>query len=177
VEGGLPTSIRLLRIPESTILNTNSSIKDGATNLVPGQYRDADRIEEHRSIYEAVCQRGGTAKVWRDASRSGKLNRLGRIHGEGFGINIHRVGSRCMTERAGRYSAGCQVFQRAEDFAVIMEQARKSNWVCSALAGWPAHPLGRNAATVRGANSDTSPSTAHVILAQLALALGLFNDA
>jgi peptidoglycan hydrolase-like protein with peptidoglycan-binding domain len=100
--------------------------KDGAAILVPGQYRDAYRIDKHQGRYEALCQRGGTVKVWRDASRSGKLNRSGRIYEGWFGINIHRAGATGTTERVGRYSAGCQVFQRAEDFAVVMEQARKS---------------------------------------------------
>lgn len=100
--------------------------KDGAAILVPGQYRDVYRIDRHQGRYEALCQRGGMVRVWRDASQSGRLNRSGRIFEGWFGINIHRAAASGTTERVGRYSAGCQVFQRAQDFAVLMAQARKS---------------------------------------------------
>ncbi|MEW5725859.1 MAG: hypothetical protein AB1896_22300, partial [Thermodesulfobacteriota bacterium] len=44
------------------------------------------------------------------------------------GINVHRASGSGRTAHVGRYSAGCQVFQSAEDFGAFIglcEQAAK----------------------------------------------------
>jgi peptidoglycan hydrolase-like protein with peptidoglycan-binding domain len=100
--------------------------KDGAAILVPGQYRNVYKIDKHNGKYEALTQRGGTVKVWRDGNRDDQLNRSGTIHEGWYGINIHRGNSTGRTERVGRYSAGCQVFQNADEFGVLISLAKKS---------------------------------------------------
>lgn len=99
--------------------------KAGAAILVPGQYRDAYKIAKHRSKYDALCQRGGAVTVWRDGNRDDKLDRSGKTYTGWYGINIHRAGQSGTTEKIGRYSAGCQVFQNADEFGVFMKLAKK----------------------------------------------------
>lgn len=100
--------------------------KAGAAILVPGQYVDVYKIAKHQRKYEALCQRGGKVRVWRDGNRDDRLDRSGTVHEGWFGINIHRARVRGRTNEVNRYSAGCQVFQDADDFAVVMGMARKS---------------------------------------------------
>lgn len=98
----------------------------GAAILVPGQYRNVYKIGLHRNKYEALCQLGGKVTVWRDANRDDKLDRGGSVYKGWFGINIHRAASSGSTSRVGAYSAGCQVFKNADEFAVLMGLAKKS---------------------------------------------------
>jgi hypothetical protein len=100
--------------------------KDGAAILVPGQYRNVYRIARHLDKYEALCQRGGKVRVWRDANMDDRLDRAGKVYEGWYGINIHRARATGTTEKVGRYSAGCQVFQRADDFNQLMSLAKKS---------------------------------------------------
>ena len=100
--------------------------KHGAAILVPGQYRDVYKIDKHRKKYDALCQRGGKVRVWRDGNKDQRLDRSGRIYEGWYGINIHRAGHTGTTQKIGRYSAGCQVFQNATDFNLMMSLARKS---------------------------------------------------
>ena len=100
--------------------------KDGAAILVPGQYVNTYGLGKHRGKYEALCETGGPVRVWRDGNRDDRLDRSGRIYEGVFWINIHRAGQSGTTERIGKYSAGCQVFQNADNFANFIGLARKS---------------------------------------------------
>jgi len=100
--------------------------KAGAAILVPGQYRDTYKIAKHRRKYEALCQRGGPVKIWRDANKDETLDRTGKVHEGWYGINIHRAGQSGTTTEVGRYSAGCQVFANAGEFVVLMGLAKRS---------------------------------------------------
>lgn len=100
--------------------------KAGAAILVPGQYKDSYKLGKHQGKYEALCQLGGKVKVWRDGNKDATLDRAGSIDEGWFGINIHRAASSGTTAKVGRYSAGCQVFQRADDFNVFMAAVKKS---------------------------------------------------
>jgi peptidoglycan hydrolase-like protein with peptidoglycan-binding domain len=100
--------------------------KAGAAILVPGQYVDTYKLAKHRNKYEALCQRGGPVKVWRDGNRDDRLNRSGKTHEGWYGINIHRAGQSGTTSKVGRYSAGCQVFANSENFATCIGLAKKS---------------------------------------------------
>lgn len=101
--------------------------KAGAAILVPGQYTDVYQLGKHRNKYEALVQLGGKVRVWRDGNKDDKLDRAGEIHEGWYGINIHRAGSTGTTAKVGRYSAGCQVFQNADDFALMISLAKKSS--------------------------------------------------
>ena len=104
--------IRYLRTPIN---------KDGAAILVPGQYRGVYRIAMHRKKYQALCQKNGKVKVWRDDDRDKMLDMDDSTIQEGyFGINIHRAAEKGETEFVNGYSAGCQVFKDARDFNEFM---------------------------------------------------------
>ena len=65
-------------------------------------------------------------RIWRDGNRDDRLDRSGKIYEGWFGINIHRAGHTGTTQKVGRYSAGCQVFQNADDFNLLISLAKKS---------------------------------------------------
>lgn len=100
---------------------------DGAAILQPGQYRDCYLIGKHRGKYDALVQRGGKVRVWRDGNRDERLDFGGRTYEGWFGINIHRARADGTTQRIGPHSAGCQVFQRASDFDFVMTIARRAS--------------------------------------------------
>lgn len=97
----------------------------GAAILVRGQYRGVYRIDLHSGRYEALCQRGGPVKVYRDRTMDTILDLDPRTHHVGwFGINIHRAQAAGITQWVNNHSAGCQVLQSANDFAELMDLAR-----------------------------------------------------
>lgn len=99
--------------------------KAGAAILVPGQY-NSYKLGKHRGAYEALTQSAGEVTVWRDGNKDDKLDRTGQKHSGWFGINIHRAGQSGTTSRVGKYSAGCQVFANADNFATLIGLAKKS---------------------------------------------------
>jgi len=95
--------------------------EDGAAILVPGQYRGVYSVAKHRGKYDALCQKNGKVKVWRDDDRDKILDMDDSTIQEGyFGINIHRAAVVGEVERVNGYSAGCQVFKSARDFNEFM---------------------------------------------------------
>jgi hypothetical protein len=110
----------------------------GTAILVPGQYRGVYRIDKHgKSRYEALCQRNGKVKVWRDGNLDSEHD-YGDNEQEGyFGINIHAASSSPyrrdqVRDAVGVWSAGCQVFRSSIDFRSFMSCCRKQrkerNW-------------------------------------------------
>ena len=101
--------------------------KDGAAILVPGQYRGVYSVSKHRGKYDALCQKNGKVKVWRDDNRDKILDMDDSTIQEGyFGINIHRAAVIGETERVNGYSAVCQVFKSARDFNEFMTLVKLS---------------------------------------------------
>lgn len=100
----------------------------GTAILVAGQYRGAMRIGLHKGKYRALVQ-AKAVKVYRDADLDGEFDLNDVTIEEGmFGINIHKAG--VLTQLIGPNSAGCQVFQKSDDFydfMFICEKAAK-NW-------------------------------------------------
>jgi hypothetical protein len=89
----------------------------GCAILVPGQYKDVYSLALHRNKYEALCQRLGSVKVYRDKNKDNQLDIDKNTIQEGmFGINIHHASLKGITEWVDMYSAGCQVFQNIDDF-------------------------------------------------------------
>ena len=106
----------------------NPSKPVGTAILVAGQYRGVYQIGLHRGQYEALVQRGGKVKVYRDNNRDSILDHDEETQVEGyFGINIHRSGTTREATNVHRWSAGCQVFCNAEDFDIFMAICRKSS--------------------------------------------------
>ena len=113
--------------PDTFWLN-NPTYEEGTAILAQGQYVDAYAIGLHRGLYEALVQ-VEPVTVIRDYDRDAFLDFYNGTQQTGvFGINIHRAESSGTTALINKYSAGCQVFQRAEDFRKFMglcEQHRK----------------------------------------------------
>ena len=93
---------------------------DGTAILVPGQYRSVYRRDLHLGKYEALCQRGAEVSVYRDGNRDRRHDMDPSTTDTGyFGINIHKAG-RASTQ-VDKWSAGCQVISRSDEFATFMD--------------------------------------------------------
>lgn len=97
----------------------------GAAMLKEGQYVGAYQIGDHKGT-KALVQTGGKVTVYRDYDRDAILDfNNGREETGSFGINIHRAGASGTTIDVDKWSAGCQVFENADDFKTFMELAEK----------------------------------------------------
>tara|TARA_Y100000114_G_scaffold131389_1_gene129577 strand:+ start:2744 stop:3331 length:588 start_codon:yes stop_codon:yes gene_type:complete len=103
----------------------NPTNVNGTAILVPGQYRSVWKIDLHQGKYEALCQRNGTVKVYRDDNRDEIIDCDPDSITEGYyGINIHKAGAN--STQIDRWSAGCQVFANESDFDEFMDICRKA---------------------------------------------------
>jgi hypothetical protein len=101
----------------------------GTAILVPGQYRGVYKIGKHRGQYDALVQKGGAVKVYRDANKDEVLDMDPDTEQEGyFGINIHKAGEH--STEVNKWSAGCQVFANNDDFEEFMSicYAARTKW-------------------------------------------------
>ena len=97
--------------------------KNGVARLVPGQYRGVWSIDKHQGKYEALCQRNGKVKVYRDANKDLIFEEKNIDEGI-FGINIHKAGQD--STWVDGWSAGCQVFKKVKDFDEFMKICKKA---------------------------------------------------
>ena len=105
----------------------NPSNTKGCAILVPGQYRNVYKIDKHNGKYEALCQRNGVVKVYRDGNQDAVYDYVTNSIDKGyFGINIHRSSAYKVGNYINRYSAGCQVFQDPDDFDEFMDICYKA---------------------------------------------------
>lgn len=99
----------------------------GTGILVPWQYRAVYAIDKHAGKYDALCQRLGPVKVYRDANRDSVLDLDPSTVQEGlFGINIHRSNPYEPSNLVNKWSAGCQVHADPDNFGRMMSLARKA---------------------------------------------------
>ena len=83
--------------------------------------------DKHGGRYEAVCQRNGKVKVYRDGNKDDLYDFDSDTITEGsYGINIHRSSAYKTGTYINKYSAGCQVFADPDDFDDFMEICHKS---------------------------------------------------
>lgn len=105
----------------------------GTAILVPNQYTGVYQLDTHarnnsKFSHEALCQRAGKVKVWRDKNRDDILDHDEDDVDHGwFGINIHRAKSSGETDYVGAYSAGCQVFKNSTDYKLFLGVVRRSS--------------------------------------------------
>ena len=100
---------------------------DGCAILVPDQYRSVYKIDLHNGKYQALCQRNGKVKVYRDNNEDDIYDYdADTIQSGYFGINIHRSSAYSTTTYIDKYSAGCQVFANPDNFDDFMEICRKA---------------------------------------------------
>lgn len=99
----------------------NPMYDQGTAILAQGQYKNAYAIGMHKGKYEALTQ-VRPVTIIRDYDRDALLDFYnGNLDTGYFGINIHRAESEGTTKVIGKYSAGCQVFQNAEDFQSFLK--------------------------------------------------------
>ena len=104
----------------------NPTNPKGTAILIPGQYRSTWKIAKHQGKYEALCQRK-PVKVWRDDNRDRVLDFYSSPEDEGyFGINIHRSNPYTESSQVDKWSAGCQVFKKVDNFKEFMNYCNKS---------------------------------------------------
>tara|TARA_R110002167_G_scaffold68631_8_gene193772 strand:- start:1147 stop:1761 length:615 start_codon:yes stop_codon:yes gene_type:complete len=99
----------------------------GCALLVPNQYRGVYKIDKHRNKYYALCQRNGEVEVYRDDTKDQILNFDDATKQWGyFGINIHRSNPYSESKNVDKWSAGCQVFKKVNDFNEFMTICNKA---------------------------------------------------
>ena len=100
----------------------------GTAVLVPGQYRGTWQLGKHQGKYEALVQ-SRPVRVYRDKNRDEVIdyNNITTLVDEGyFGINIHRSNPYDQSYAVNKWSAGCQVFKKAEDYNKFMNLCKES---------------------------------------------------
>ncbi|PIB37457.1 hypothetical protein BFP72_07665 [Reichenbachiella sp. 5M10] len=103
----------------------NPSNVNGTAILVPGQYRQSHAIGLHQGRYEALKQQRPVT-VWRDNDRDTSLDMNGPTDTGIFGINIHRSNANGESTVVEKWSAGCQVFKKVNDFNFFMDTCREA---------------------------------------------------
>jgi hypothetical protein len=99
--------------------------QDGTAILVPDQYRGAYKIGFHRG-YRALIQYKDV-RVYRDNNKNSKTEMDEKTIQEGmFHINIHRSSPYGESYLVEKWSAGCQVFKKLEDYNEFMGLVKKS---------------------------------------------------
>lgn len=97
----------------------------GTAILAQGQYVDAYQLGLHRGKYLALVQRKPVQLI-RDYNRNAVLDfKNGRVSEEMAGINIHRANRTGTTKSVDKNSAGCQVFENADDFALFLKLCKR----------------------------------------------------
>jgi hypothetical protein len=103
----------------------NPSMPKGTAILKEGQNKSAWKLGMHRGKYKALVQ-AKPVTVFRDYDRDAVLDMNNGSEETGmFGINIHRAGITGNTNQIDEYSAGCQVFQNANDFNEFISLCEK----------------------------------------------------
>lgn len=105
----------------------------GAAHLCLGYHPNAWVIGIHgtnpKFAHEALVQIGNSVAIWRDTNKDGLFEQGEPIVRGYFGINIHRAypPGAGATPTIGLYSAGCQVFQIAENLQYVLNILKSTN--------------------------------------------------
>jgi hypothetical protein len=100
----------------------------GTAVLAPDQYRSTWQLGKHQGKYDALVQRK-PVKVWRDNNKDEIIdyNNITLLSDEGyFGINIHRSNPYDQSYVINKWSAGCQVFKKVEDYNKFIQVCKDS---------------------------------------------------
>lgn len=93
--------------------------ESGVAILKEGQYRGSHKIRKHQGKYNALCQKA-PLKVYRDNNLDNAYDLIEENVKEGiYGINIHKAGKH--SKQVDKWSAGCQVIARKDDFDFFMD--------------------------------------------------------
>lgn len=102
------------------LLNPMSNL--GTAMLKEGQYIDAYKQGLHKGQYTALVQ-DKPVTTYRDYDRNAVFDFGQRETTGNYGINIHKAGAD--SQNVDKWSAGCQVFQKSEDFQEFMQLTDK----------------------------------------------------
>ena len=91
--------------------------------MAPGQYVDCYGWGLHRGTYETLVQ-VGPVKCFRDANKDDQIDMDPATIEIGWGLNLHRAGDD--STNVNRWSAGCQVWKRRDDWAEAMRICKAS---------------------------------------------------
>jgi len=98
----------------------NPTAPKGTAILPESQNIDSHAIGMHKGQYKALVQ-VKPITVMRDYDRNAVLDFYNGKEDKGmFGINVHRANKVGSTKTVDKNSAGCQVFENAEDFAAFL---------------------------------------------------------
>ena len=100
----------------------------GTAVLAPDQYRSTWKLGKHQAKYEALVQ-AKPVKVYRDNNKDEIIdyNNIALTLDQGyFGINIHRSNPYDQSYVINKWSAGCQVFKKVEDYNSFIEVCKES---------------------------------------------------
>lgn len=110
--------------PGGPALRMPKNVK-GTGILVPGQYLGAYQIDKHNGKYDALCQRLGKVRAYRDNDRDNAFDLdPATIEEDFFGANIHKALRD--TPLVNEWSYLCQVFKRDSDFNRFMTIVKHS---------------------------------------------------
>lgn len=102
--------------------------KGGTFHLIEGHHDKIWTVGKHKG-YEALVndwQKCKPTKGWRDADYNFTRDSKDVVVCDYFGVNFHRMHQNSTVKLIGKYSAGCQVVQKPEDFAYILQKAKES---------------------------------------------------
>jgi len=99
---------------------------NGVAILVEDQYLDVWKLDLHGGKYEALCQRNGDVRVYRDKNKNSAMDAdPATIQKGSFGINIHRSSLSGSSAQVDRWSEGCQVHALLAGFDEMMQLTHK----------------------------------------------------
>jgi hypothetical protein len=101
--------------------------KDCAVYKHPQQARGAYKVGKHRGKYDALVQ-CRPVFFWRDGNKDEKADYSGQVHKGMIGLNIHRS-SIHDSDEVDRYSAGCIVFSKMDEWKSFMELVHKQKTI------------------------------------------------
>ena len=108
----------------------NPMNRKGMALLVPNQYRGVYKLDKHLGKYTALCQRLGDLSVYRDDNRDMILDFDPKTIDTGmFGINIHRSNPHTESFKVEKWSAGCQVFKKVDEFDEFISICKKASQI------------------------------------------------
>ena len=108
----------------------NPMNRKGTALLVPNQYRGVYKLDKHLGQYTALCQRLGDLSVYRDDNRDMILDFDPNTIDTGrFGINIHRSNPHTESYKVEKWSAGCQVFKKVDEFDEFIDICKKASQI------------------------------------------------
>ena len=112
--------------PGTYHLENPSKVKGTAVMASPQQCRGVYKIDLHAGRYEALCQRLGKVKVWRDADRSDAVDwdQFDSAVSGWYGINVHRAGADSI--QVDKWSAGCQVTADPHLYDIFIQLCKES---------------------------------------------------